>query len=517
MGNGKKCRRRPSRRRTIRTPALLVLFAGGIACSSSSSSSDDPSQSVCKDGVTRPSWWGYASHCPKLEPNYEEVFDASRVRRLDFKIDASVFAKGQADLDSLTANAGTDDLDGMTQPIWMEATLGYDSKTWTGVAVRWKGHASLVGAWSNHIGKLSLRVAMDELEDENPQLADQRFFGFKGFTLGNAYKDDSFIRDKTAADIFRAAGVPAPRGAFAQVYIDIGNGPFYMGLYTMIEREEDHMLESQLGNDEGNLYKPWGDAARWPPIADSAVPLRTTSVAEVETHFEKQSNKETDWSDVVAAINVLHSDRSDAAAWRAKLEAVFDVPAFLKWLATNQTMLDWDAYGCMTHNYYVYANPKNGGRLMWLPWDLNEALADRKHDGCVPGSVMLDEIVSGSSSIGKEWPLIKNILGDSTYRQTYKGYLQAVLDSAFASDAVKTQMKADHDLVAPYLDGTVASENGAVKNGLFTGWYTYQTTTAADFKTSLTRTGDGASTADGLQVHVDKRRAAVAAALAAAE
>jgi spore coat protein CotH len=488
---------------------LLALCLGTVACTSADGTS------VCNDGVTRPSWWAHASHCPLAQADYDEVFDATRVRRLDFKIDASVFAQGQADLENLVDNAGTDDLDGMTQPMWMEATLGYGSQTWTGVGVRWKGHASLVGAWSNHIGKLSMRVGMDTFKDASPELADQRFFGFEGFTLGNAYKDDSFIRDKTAADIFRAAGVPTPRGAFAQVYIDIGNGPFYMGLYTMIEKVEDHMLVSQLGNDWGNLYKPWGDAARWPPIAETAVPLVTTSVAEIEAHFEKQTNTSTDWSDVVAAINILHSDRTDAAAWRTRLEAVFDVPAFLKWLAANQTMLDWDAYGCMTHNYYVYANPNNGGRFMWLPWDLNEALADRKHDGCVPGSVMMDEIVSGSASIGKAWPLIDYIVGDSTYRHAYKGYLRSVLDGAFEASAVKARMQADHDLVAPYLDGTVASENGAVKNGLFTGWYTYQNATAADFKTSLARVGDGTSTADGLQVHVDKRRAAVAAALAA--
>jgi len=152
-----------------------------------------------------------------------------------------------------------------------------------------------------------------------------------------------------------------------------------------------------------------------------------------------------------------------------------------------------------------------------LPWDLNEALADRKHDGCVPGSVMLDEIVSRSPSISRSWPLIEYLLGDATYRESYQGSLRAVLDGAFAADALKAQMRADHDLIAPYVDGTVAAENGALKDALFTGWYTYQNTTLADFRTSLTRTGDGASVPDGLQVHVDKRRAAVEAALAAVQ
>jgi spore coat protein H len=486
--------------------AVLVSGLGlSLACQSGNT--------ICGDDVSRPDWWGYASHCPGAAADYQQVFDPARVRRLDLKIEADVFAQAQSDLDTIVSSAGTDDLDAITDPMWMSATLEYQGQTWSPIAVRWKGHASLVGAWNNHIGKLAIRINFDHFGDDDPATKGQRFFGFDGLTLGNGYKDDSLIRDKTAGDILRASGVPAARGSFAQVFIDIGNGPFYMGVYTMIEKVEDRMLDTQLGSDSGNLYKPWGDAARWPAIAAASVPLVSTSQADIEGHFEKQTNKSSDWADVVAAINALHSDRSDAAAWRSRLEAAFNVPSFLKWLAVNQTMVNWDAYGCMPHNYYVYANPLDQKRFFWLPWDLNEALAARKHDGCVPSSPMLDEIVSGSTSVAKEWPLIKYTLGDPVYRESYRGTLRAVLDSGFSAGTLTAQMQADHDLVAPYVDGTLATEQGAVKDGLFTGWYTYQTATLAEFKTSLARTGDGASTSDGLLVHAEKRRQAVEAAL----
>lgn len=493
--------------RRLRLVTLELAVLG--SCDASQSAVD----TVCKDRVVRPDYWTFASHCPQAKADYDQLFDASRVRRLDFSIGRTIFAEGQADLDTLIANAGTDDLDAMANPMWMEATLSYDSYRWTRVAVRWKGHASLAGAWSNHIGKLSMRVKLDHYEDE--RLSGQRMFGFAGFTLTDGYKDDSLMRDKVAANILRSAGVPAPMGSFVQVYIDIGDGPFYMGMYTMVEKVEDQMLASQLGTNSGNLYKPWGDPARWPALADTT--SDGTTLADVQAHFEKANNESSTWSDIVAAIDVLHSDRTDPVAWRARLESVFDVPGFLAWLATNQVMLDWDAYGCMPHNYYVYANPTNGGRFLWLPWDLNEALADRKHDGCVPGSVMLDEIVSGSSSVTRQWPLIAYILGDPSYAEAYKKDLRAVLDGAFAADALKAQMRSYHDLIAPYVDGSIARESGALKDALFTGWYSYQNTTAASFATSLSRIGDGQSVADGLEVHVDNRRAAVEAALQAAQ
>jgi spore coat protein H len=493
-----------------RLRSLSLCILGLASCSDGQSAVE---RRVCQDGIARPEWWSYASHCPQATPDYAELFDPTRVRRLDFTIARSAFAAAQSNLDRLIADAGTDDLDAMANPMWMEATLKYGDHLWTGVAVRWKGHASLAGAWSNHIGKLSMAVKLDRHDEE---LSGQRLFGFTEFSLSAGYKDDALIRDKVAADLLRAAGVPAPQGSFAQVFINIGGGPFYMGMYTMIEKVEDQMLATQLGSSSGNLYKPWGDAARWPAITDTAVPLVSTSLAEIETHFEKSNNKSGDWSDIVAAINVLHGDRSDAAAWRAKLESVFDVQMFLKWLAVNQVMFNWDAYGCMPHNYYVYADPANGGRFMWLPWDLNEALAARKHDGCVPGSVMLDEIVMGSASVGKGWPLIAYTFADPTYRESYKSALRAVLAGPFDADALKTKMRTYHALIAPYIDGTTTSESGAVKDALFTGWYSYQNTTAATFSTSLTRVGDGLSITDGLEAHVDNRRAAVQAALGSA-
>jgi spore coat protein CotH len=405
----------------------------------------------------------------------------------------------------------------------MDATLTYNSKTWTHVGVRWKGHASLIGALKGNVGKLSMSVKFDKNEAQYPELSNQRFYGFKGFSLGNAYKDPSYIRDKTAADIFRAAGVPAPRGSFTQVYMDIGKGPVYLGVYTVIE-EEDEALKAQLGDNSGNLYKPWGDAARWTAIGATSAFGGDTTETDVESFFEKSNNETSDWSDVINAINVLHADRTtDEATWRANLEQVFDVHAFLKTLATNQTMQNWDSYGCMTHNYYVYANPNETtgtSPFVYLPWDLNESLTTRDSSTCAASSVMLDEVVNHTITSAREWPLIEYILGNATYRADYKKALQAVLDNAFVADTAKAQMQADHDLILPYLDGTIAQEAAIGAAGtLFSATKTYQSASLDQFKNSLNNAVPTNANTDtvGLFVQVDARRAAVTAALAAAQ
>ena len=45
-------------------------------------------------------------------------------------------------------------------------------------------------------------------------------------------------------------------------------------------------------------------------------------------------------------------------------------------LALNQAMVNWDTYGRMTHNYYLYSDPSDD-RFTWIPWDLNEAILER--------------------------------------------------------------------------------------------------------------------------------------------
>ena len=77
---------------------------------------------------------------------------------------------------------------------------------------------------------------------------------------------------------------------------------------------------------------------------------------------------------VQAFIEALNDDTTDAEAWRAELEATFDVDAFLRYLALNNLIGNWDSYGNMTHNYYLYGDPALDGRLVWIPWDFNEAM-----------------------------------------------------------------------------------------------------------------------------------------------
>ncbi|MFH1748905.1 MAG: CotH kinase family protein [Planctomycetota bacterium] len=319
-------------------------------------------------------------------------------------------------------------------PIYVPCTMEFEGKTWWDVGIRFKGNSSLMHPWQIGVAKLPLRLDLDEFEDDYPEIDDQRFFGFKELALSNNFRDPSFLREKVVHDIFREAGVPSPRTAFYRMYVDFGEGSMYFGLYTMTEVPDDPMLETQFGADSGNLYKPEGIGATW--------------VSFDEESFPKKTNKSTeDWSDVEAAIAALHADRSDPAAWRAGLEATLNVDEFLRWLAVNTLIQNWDSYGNTPQNYYLYSDPADADCLYWIPWDCGEAFkSGAGGQPFAPLSLELDEV-------DENWPLIRFLMDDPVYWATYASHVQDVIEGACAVETTQERFLAAHDLIAPYVTG----------------------------------------------------------------
>jgi hypothetical protein len=476
--------------------ALLALLAAATGCERDEavSCSGDPPE------IVRPGFWERDSHCRGVPADYDEVFGDGVLHVFTITVSSGDYAAMMDDMDEKFSGSSTSipDLDALPTPIRVPVTVQYGGRTWTRVGMRWKGHSSLKAAWNSGVRKLSFLLDFDAFEELWPEILDQRFFGFERLNFSNAYNDPSLIREKVAAEIFRAAGVPVARVAFAPVYLDRGDGPFYLGLYTLIEDPADELLETQFGDDRGNLYKPWGDAARWRDVGDVDGGLPAWE-EDIEEHFEKHTNEDdADWADVMEAVERLHRARNVPAYWRAELEEVLDVSSFLRTLAMSRAMVNWDSYGCMHHNYYLYADPTGGGRLAWFPWDLNEAMLLREQDGCPPpGSVMLDEIVDADDpAIDADWPLIAFLLADGEYREEYRELLRAALDGSFEEGAVIQAMRDAHELIAPWVVGPEEAEA-----------HPYSNTTAERFGGSLTE-GD-----DALEPHVHARHLAVEAAL----
>jgi spore coat protein H len=315
-------------------------------------------------------------------------------------------------------------------PIWRPCGVEFEGRSWSMVGVRFKGNSTLLNSWDRGSYKLPLRLRFDKFEEEADALRDQRFYGFQSLSFTNNSSDPSFAREMLAGELLRETGSPAARTALVRVTIDRGEGASYFGLYTMVEVPDDPLLDSQLGGSGGNLYKPHGAAARFTHFDPAA--------------FEKESNeKAADYGDVQRAIDALHADRGDPIAFRRELERHFDVQGFLRWLATNSVMGNWDVYGEIAHNYYLYGAPADEGRLHWIPWDHDLAFSA---ENAPTTSVLHDRTQA-------DWPLIRFLLDDAEYRSDYVAYALAVLDGAFAPGRLETRAAELHRLIEPHVVG----------------------------------------------------------------
>ncbi|MFT4521583.1 MAG: spore coat protein H [Bacteroidia bacterium] len=366
--------------------------------------------------------WTTATHSNNVDPNYDVVFEAGVVNRIDLVFTADEWADMQTDLaDVLSKSAGGPGGSFSDQtPLYFAADFFFNGKQWYNVGVRYKGNSSLESASKSNIGKLPLRLDFDRFETEFPEITNQRFYGFKELSLGNNFKDLSLMREKSACDLYRSFGVPAVQSTFVEIYIDRGNGAEYFGLYALNEIVFDTFLKNYFGSKTGNCYKPDGDGATF-----------STSGFTLDDFELKTNELAGDKSDVQALYNALQasSRTSNPTQWKKDLEAVFDVDGFLKYLAVNNTIQNWDTYGNMTHNYYLYNDPKDK-RLKWIVWDNNEAFSS--------GGGRSTALSFGMSEVGTGWPLINYIIADASYLATYKAHIKSFVETTFTVDKMNT-------------------------------------------------------------------------------
>ncbi len=406
----------------------------------------------------RPVGWTEDTHGKKADPNYDVLFGKadSEVLRMDIVIAP---ADWKAMMDDLTEKLGpfgslfgslnpgsfnpSDpwDMTGGENPIYVPCDLVFKGITWHHAGIRFKGNSSLQKAWQQSSYKMSLRFNMDKFEDDFPEIKNQRFYGFDKLSLVSSNLDNSLIREKIAGDIYRDMGVPVAQTAFCRIFIDYGEGKKYFGLYTLQEIPAKPMLKSQFIEDGGNLYKPDGLSASFNTWNQKV--------------FDKETNEEeNDFTDVRELYDVLHSNRRDEAAFRSKLESVFDVDGFLRYLAVNQVICNWDTYGRIAHNYYIYHDPGDD-LIHWIPWDFTAALWPPGQSMMPPLSLELRPIEASSA-----WPLIRYLMDIPDYHPKYVSYVRQTIDERFYPERMQAIFEAAKELVSPYVTGTYSEVKG---------------------------------------------------------
>jgi spore coat protein H len=370
--------------------------------------------------------WEDESHSNEFEPNYDVVFNQSKVNRIDIVLTATEFDEMQIDMNILSTTN-----EAIINPKYFACDFYFNGKQWYDVGIRYKSNKKAYASFLNDIGKLPLKLNFDEFETQNPDLKKQRFYGFQELSLEPNFNDNSLMREKIASELFNQFGVPVSKTAYYELHIDKGDGnPVYFGLYTMTEDIENTILNRTFLSNTGNCYKADGDGAKF----DAAIFTLDS--------FENITNKlSTNKEDVQQLNDILNSSLriSDLEAWKSNLEAIFDVDGFLKYLAVNNTIQNWDTYGNKKDNYYLYNDPKDN-LLKWVVNNTFETLKSRGDE---------DPISIGMLEVSKKWTLIYNLIRVEEYKIKYKLYIEEFINLYFTKEKMDALYEKYKYLIAP--------------------------------------------------------------------
>ena len=205
--------------------SLMVMVMAGCTKSGEAVPTSASQQTAHPEG------WTEETHSSNVDPNYETVFPQDKVNQIKITITPEDWNAMQANMTELLGARGTGQRGGQSgapgvhperggmvpgdvpqdggvaprapgipgwvdmtpnNPIWVPATIEFNSLTWTNVGVRYKGNSSLTSNWRSGTLKLPIKLDFDEFEDKYPGIENQRFYGFKQLSLSNAFSDGTY-------------------------------------------------------------------------------------------------------------------------------------------------------------------------------------------------------------------------------------------------------------------------------------------------------------------------------------
>jgi len=375
----------------------------------------------------------------------DDFFGVSKVHTFELTISAEDFARmpppngrGGRGLGGGRVPGPPDDESGYPK---VPAALRFDGKDWGRLTIRYKGNSSYRGAPG--VLKRSLKLDFDEPDKRHV------FFGMPKLNLNNNAFDPSQMREALAYDVFRRAGVPAPRTAFAKVYITVP-GQYerqYAGLFTAIEQIDQTFFGSRWGQRVGMLVKPEG-LRGMPDLGEDWKRYESA-------YASKVTATPADAARFIAFVQFVGHATDDEFA--KQIGDYVDVEEFLRFLAAEVVIVNTDSPLGMNHNYWITVQPKTH-KVVWLPWDMNMAFG-----GFRSGDI---DLSLRSPSAPGMLPLADRLLASPQWQRRYNEILREMM----TSNVTRSRMSAEITGMAAVIREAVAAD---------------QTTTLATFERSV--------------------------------
>lgn len=238
---------------------------------------------------------------------------------------------------------------------YVRADLEFGTNKFKEVGVRYKGNGTFLS--SRESLKRSLKL------DLNQFVKGQQLAGMSQMNLHNSVRDPSGMNEAIAYGLFRDAGLPAPRTAYAKVFVTVPgkHDRRYFGLYNLIEDVGSAFAKDRFAVKKGAILKP-------------VTPNLFSDLGEDWKNYNQTYDPKSDLSEEQKRRVIEFSKFSSSASERdfaARIGEYLDIDNLARYMAVTAWLADLDGMLGPGQNYYLYLHPKTQ-QFLFIPWDQDQ-------------------------------------------------------------------------------------------------------------------------------------------------
>ena len=220
------------------------------------------------------------------------------------------------------------------------------------IGVRYKGNGTYFEGIAK--GKVSLKLDFSEY------VKGQKLGTLKKLNLHSNITDASCMNEVLAFQLFRDAGVPAPRTSYARLYVTIQghDRDGYAGLFSVVENPDEQFIAARGLPASGAIFKPVASnlfadlGSDWKRYNQTYDPKTTVT--------PEQQQRVIDFARLVS--------KGTDAQFAAQLGDFLDLQETARYLAVVVFLSDLDGLLGPGQNYYLYLDPRTQ-KFSFIAWD----------------------------------------------------------------------------------------------------------------------------------------------------
>lgn len=304
------------------------------------------------------------------------------------------------------------------------------------IAARYKGNGTFMASRNNL--KKSFKLDLNKYNKQN-SLA-----GLFTVNLHSAVTDASWMNEVLAYRLFRDAGVPSPRTAYARVSLTVPgtHDNRHVGLYSLVENIDDDFAAAHFQSRKGAIFKPVTpalfhyDGDDWKKYNQAYDPKTKLTPAQKAR---------------VLAFAKLVTSGSDEE-FGNQLPSFLDLDQFARFMAVTVYLSNQDSILSMGQNYYMYLHPETN-KFQFMPWDHDHSFGQFP----MGGSQQQREDLSIRKPWQRENRFLERVMRVEQFQKLYMARMTEFSQTLFAPARITAQV----DELAKALRPAVEAESAA--------------------------------------------------------